>query len=116
MLTALAPYVLIISVTALAAVFALAVDRADKQHRRRRSTLDWPRPMNDPETSESNLARVIAAARALNPGAAEGELVDLARNRPIASLGNLTALELIEAGRTDDVVAYLNSLQAGWVG
>ncbi len=40
----------------------------------------------------------------------------LLKNSPIRSFGYKTALELIEAGRTDDVVGYLKSLSAGYVG
>jgi hypothetical protein len=35
---------------------------------------------------------------------------------PIRPFDGRTALEMIEAGRTEDVVAYLQSLSAGWVG
>jgi len=38
------------------------------------------------------------------------------KNSPIRSFENKTAWEMIAAGRTDDVVAYLRSLSAGYVG
>ena len=38
------------------------------------------------------------------------------KNYPIRSFGSKTALDMVEEGRTDDVVAYLRSLSAGYVG
>lgn len=38
------------------------------------------------------------------------------KDSPIRSFEGKTALEMIAADRTDDVVAYLESLSAGWVG
>jgi len=38
------------------------------------------------------------------------------KNFPIRSFEYKTALEMIEAGRSDDVVGYLESLSAGYVG
>jgi hypothetical protein len=35
---------------------------------------------------------------------------------PIRCFDGKTALELVEAGRTDDVVYYLQSFSVGWVG
>lgn len=37
-------------------------------------------------------------------------------NEPLAAFRRKTAWELIEAGRTDDVLAYLHSFSAGFVG
>jgi hypothetical protein len=63
-----------------------------------------------------NLVRVATALRALNPDAEDNELVFLLKNYPLADLGAKTALQLVEAGRTDDVVGYLDSFRAGFVG
>jgi hypothetical protein len=38
------------------------------------------------------------------------------QNYPIPSFESKTALDMVEEGRTDDVVAYLQSLSAGYVG
>ncbi|ABB75345.1 hypothetical protein Nmul_A2051 [Nitrosospira multiformis ATCC 25196] len=38
------------------------------------------------------------------------------KNVPIPSFNHKTALQLIAEGRTDDVVAYLESIQSGYVG
>lgn len=38
------------------------------------------------------------------------------KNSPIRSFENKTALEMVEGGRTEDVIAYLRSLSAGFVG
>lgn len=38
------------------------------------------------------------------------------KNYPIPSFESKTALDMVEEGRTDDVVAYLQSLSAGYVG
>ena len=38
------------------------------------------------------------------------------KNVPISSFDHKTAYQLIAEGRTDDVVAYLESIQAGYVG
>lgn len=40
----------------------------------------------------------------------------LFKNAPIAALDYKTALQLVEAGRTEDVVGYLRSVSAGFVG
>ncbi|WP_181258976.1 DNA-binding protein [Nitrosospira multiformis] len=38
------------------------------------------------------------------------------KNVPISSFNHKTALQLIAEGRTDDIVAYLESIQSGYVG
>jgi hypothetical protein len=50
------------------------------------------------------------------PWAAIRAVVDNIKNSPIRTFDGKTALEMIQAGRTGDVVAYLESLSAGWVG
>jgi len=61
-----------------------------------------------------NIVRVLQAAVDLgnDPTTALRNI----KNYPIRSFGNKTALDMVEEGRTDDVVAYLQSLSAGYVG
>lgn len=61
-----------------------------------------------------NVLRALVAATDLH-GSTDRALF-LLKNSPIRSFGYKTALELIEAGRTDDLVGYLESLSAGYVG
>lgn len=37
-------------------------------------------------------------------------------SQPLATFGGKTPLQLIDEGRTDDVVGYLESIQSGFVG
>jgi uncharacterized protein (DUF2384 family) len=37
-------------------------------------------------------------------------------SHPLATFGGKTPLQLIDEGRTDDVVGYLESIQSGFVG
>lgn len=61
-----------------------------------------------------NVVRVLQAAIALgnDPTTALRNI----KNYPIRSFESKTALDMVEEGRTDDVVAYLQSLSAGYVG
>jgi len=61
-----------------------------------------------------DVVRVLQAAVDLgnDPKAALNHV----RNLPISAFENKTAWEMIQAGRTNDVVAYLRSLSAGYVG
>ena len=43
-------------------------------------------------------------------------IIDSIRNVPIRSFDDKTVLEMIAAGRTDDVVRYMALLSAGYVG
>jgi hypothetical protein len=65
-------------------------------------------------TFVDDLNCVLQAALALGSG--PRAVVENIKNSPIRSFDGKTALEMIEAGRTDDVIAYLESLSAGWVG
>ena len=58
--------------------------------------------------------KIIKAAYLVN-GSIDKALVWY-RNDPIESFGFKTAEELVSAGRTDDLLAYLSSLQAGFSG
>ena len=71
------------------------------------------------ETAEAqafarNAVRVLQAA--VDLGNDPKTALDHIKNSPIRSLEYKTAWEMIQAGRTDDVVAYLQSLSAGFVG
>ena len=61
-----------------------------------------------------NVVRVLQAAVDLgnDPTTALRDI----ENYPVRSFGSKTALGMVEDGRTDDVVAYLQSLSAGYVG
>lgn len=61
-----------------------------------------------------NILRVLRAAVGLgnDPTTALRNIKDY----PIRSFENKTALDMVAEGRTDDVVAYLQSLSAGYVG
>jgi hypothetical protein len=61
-----------------------------------------------------DLARVLQAALAL--GNEPRTAVEHIQNSPIRPFEGKTALAMIRDGRTDDVVAYLESLSAGYVG
>lgn len=62
----------------------------------------------------SRLKHVVQTALAL--GNTPRTAVANIKDSPIRSFEGKTALEMIAADRTDDVVAYLESLSAGWVG
>lgn len=73
---------------------------------------------NDPETDPANLARNVARVLQvmLELGNDAKKSMDTIATAPIRSFDGKTALELVEAGRTDDVVYYLQSFSVGWVG
>lgn len=61
-----------------------------------------------------NVVRVLQAA--VDLGNDPQRALYHVKNYPIRSFEYKTALEMVEAGRTDDVVAYLRSFSAGYVG
>jgi len=61
-----------------------------------------------------NIVRVLQAAVDLGNDATTA--FRNIKNYPIRSFESKTALDMVEEGRTDDVVAYLQSLSAGYVG
>ena len=61
-----------------------------------------------------NLARVYAAALQIQPD--ETRAVFFLSNTPIPTFKFKTALQLVQEGRTDDVIAYLDSIASGFVG
>lgn len=61
-----------------------------------------------------DLIRVLSAATAVQ--ADPQRAVFLIKNEPIAAFRHKTLLQLVQEGRTDDAVAYLESISAGFVG
>lgn len=78
---------------------------------------EWAESLGtDRQDFAQNIARVIAAIRSPKPDADDKEVAYLLKNYPLSDFDQKTAFELIEAGRADDVVAYLESSRAGFVG
>lgn len=66
------------------------------------------------QTFLCNTLRVLNAARGIS---SESELPTAwLLNEPLAAFKHKTAFELIQAGRTEDVLRYLNSFSSGFVG
>lgn len=63
-----------------------------------------------------SVVRVAATLHTLNPGADSQKLSFLLKNCPLQDFDGSTALGLVEAGRTDDAVAYLESFHSGFAG
>jgi len=61
------------------------------------------------------LIRVLQAVLALGSNDPQS-IIDGIRNSPIRSFDGKTVLEMIAAGRTADVIDYLESISAGYVG
>ena len=105
---------------------ALNAALADQRYRHYASLSDLNQYMDElradhPESQrlqdfKRNVKRVVAAFRSLKPNANDNEITYLLKNYPLSDFGQKTPFELIEAGRTDDVVAYLESFRAGFVG
>lgn len=66
------------------------------------------------QKSLQDMVRVLAVAVAMTGD--EKRAVFLLRNEPLRAFGYKTADALIKEGRTDDVVAYLQSLAGGAAG
>jgi len=60
------------------------------------------------------LMRVLSAAHSVQPDVKRA--VFLIKNEPIPSFGHKTLMQLVEAGRADDAIGYLESVSAGYVG
>lgn len=61
-----------------------------------------------------NLMRVLSAATAVQPDTARA--VFMVKNEPIAAFRHKTLLQLVQEGRTDDAIDYLESVSAGFAG
>ena len=61
------------------------------------------------------LIRVLQAVLALGSNDPQS-IIDFIRNSPIRSFDGKTMLEIIAAGRTADIIDYVGSISAGYVG
>lgn len=61
-----------------------------------------------------DLMRVLSAAMAVQPDAQRA--IFFIKNEPIPSFRHKTLLQLVQDGRTEDAVGYLESISAGFVG
>lgn len=96
------------------ALFGLRVqDLAERAHVHRNTPTARP---NAPQLQRylQEMIRVLAAATAMTGD--EARAVFLLRNEPLAAFGYKTADTLVQEGRADAVVAYLESLAGGAVG
>lgn len=60
------------------------------------------------------LARVLSAVMEIQPDLLRA--IYFMKNEPIAAFQHMTLLRLVEQGRADDAVAYLESIASGFVG
>lgn len=72
------------------------------------------RETKEPAVLAANIARVLRVLLELGNDAQKS--LNTIADAPIGSFDGRTALEMVESGRTEDVVGYLRSLSAGWVG
>jgi len=61
-----------------------------------------------------DLMQVLSAACAIQPDPQRA--VFLIKNEPIPSFRHKTLLQLVQAGRAEDAIHYLDSIQSGFVG
>lgn len=61
-----------------------------------------------------DLMRVLSAATAVQPDTARAFF--MVKNEPIPAFRHKTLLQLVQEGRTDDAVDYLESIGAGFTG
>ncbi|MTW23181.1 DNA-binding protein [Allochromatium palmeri] len=61
-----------------------------------------------------DLMRVLSAATAIQPDPQRA--IFLIKNEPIAAFRHQTLLQLVQQGRTEDAIDYLESIRAGFVG
>ena len=61
-----------------------------------------------------DLMRVLSAATAVQPNTARA--LFMVKNEPIPAFHHKTLLQLVQEGRTDDVIDYLESISAGFTG
>lgn len=60
------------------------------------------------------LSRLLSAAHEIQPDL--DRAVFLIKNEPIPAFNHQTLLQLVQAGRTNDAIAYLESISTGYVG
>ena len=61
-----------------------------------------------------DLMRVLSAATAVQPDTARA--VFMVKNEPIPAFRHKTLLQLVQEGRTEDAIDYLESISAGFTG
>ncbi|MBK1656131.1 DNA-binding protein [Allochromatium vinosum] len=61
-----------------------------------------------------DLMRVLSAATAIQPDPPRA--IFLIKNEPLAAFRHQTLLQLVQQGRTEDAIDYLESIRAGFVG
>ena len=61
-----------------------------------------------------DLIRLASAATAVQPDVQRA--IFLIKNEPVAAFRHRTLMQLVQDGRTDDAIAYLESIGAGFVG
>jgi hypothetical protein len=61
-----------------------------------------------------DLMRVLSAATAVQPDTARAFF--MVKNEPIPAFRHKTLLQLVQEGRTDDAIDYLESISAGFTG
>lgn len=61
-----------------------------------------------------DLMRVVSAATAVQPDAQRA--IFLIKNEPIAAFRHKTLLQLVQEGRAEDAIGYLESIGAGFIG
>ncbi|WP_456300364.1 hypothetical protein [Thauera phenolivorans] len=61
-----------------------------------------------------DLMRVLSAATAVQPNTARA--LFMVKNEPIPAFRHKTLLQLVQEGRTDDAIDYLESISAGFTG
>jgi len=61
-----------------------------------------------------DLMRVLSAAMDVQPD--REKAIFMVKNEPIAAFRHKTLLQLVQAGRTDDAIDYLESIGGGFIG
>lgn len=61
-----------------------------------------------------DLMRVVSAATSIQPDPQRA--IFLVKNEPIPAFRHKTLLQVVQAGRTEDAIDYLESISAGFVG
>ena len=66
------------------------------------------------QTALRDLMRVLSAAAAVQPDTERAFF--MVKNEPISAFRHKTLLQLVQEGRTDDAIDYLESISAGFAG
>lgn len=103
-----------ISIEKLAEMLEMRVQTFAEAAGVRCGTLSLPPETDKAQAFARDVVRVIQAA--IDLGNDRQTAIYHVKNSPIRAFHDKTALELVGAGRTNDVVGYLRSLSAGYVG